>query len=53
MRFIVVAIMYHIPVESTTKNIGLSKFSAFDDDYNNITLYYNWLYHYYLTYNVV
>ena len=53
MIFIVVAIMYHSPVESTTKNIGLSKFSAFDDDYNNITLCYNWLYHYYLTYNVV
>ena len=53
MRFIVVAIMYHIPIESTTKNNQLGKFSASDDDYNNIKLYYNWLYHYYLTYNVV
>ena len=53
MRFIVMAIMDYIPEESTTKHIGLSKFSAFDDDYNNITLCYNWLYHYYLTYNVV
>ena len=53
MRFIVVAIMYQNPVESTTKNMGLSKFSAFDDVYNNIILCYNWLYHYYYTYIVV
>ena len=53
MRFTVVAIMYHSPVESTTKNIELSNFSAFDDDYNNISLCYNWLYHYYSTDYVV
>ena len=53
MRFIVVAIMYHIPVEFTTKTIGLSKFSASDDDYNNITICYNWLHYHYLTQNVV